>query len=73
MTALGSRRLRLSLNNCVQVRPVSYTHLLIRFIREHDYEIVGNSYEHEMMNHLAVKDPEKYVLKISIKVEKTAL
>lgn len=55
-----------------QALPESYRKL-IRFIREHDYEIVGNSYEHEMMNHLAVKDPEKYVLKISIKVEKTAL
>lgn len=54
-----------------QTLPDSYQKL-IEFIRDHKYEIAGNSYEDEMMNHLAIKDPEKYVLKISIKIRKEA-
>ena len=52
-----------------QTLPQSYQKL-IGFIDAQEYRILGNGYEQEMMNHLAVKDPEKFVLKISIKVGK---
>ena len=47
--------------------PDSYEKL-IEYIHKNGYDITGDSYEQEMLNHLAVKDPEKYVLKISIRI-----
>ena len=52
-----------------QTLPESYRKLIV-YIGSQNYGISGNGYEQEMMNHLAVKDPEKYVLKISIKIGK---
>ncbi len=56
-------------NGPYETLPSSYEKLLDYISRE-EYEIIGNSYEQEMLNHLAVKDPGKYVLKISVQVAK---
>lgn len=49
--------------------PESYEKL-IRFIAEQGFQIAGNSYEHDMLSYLAVREPEKYVIQISIQAER---
>ena len=56
-------------NGSYETLPFSYETLL-EYISREKYEIIGNGYEQEMLNHLAVKDPGKYVLKISVQVAK---
>lgn len=57
-------------NGSYETLPSSYE-ILLNYIFENGYRVIGNSYEQEMLNHLAEKDPGKYVLKISVPVEKS--
>jgi DNA-binding transcriptional MerR regulator len=41
---------------------------LINYIEENEMEIVGDSYEQDMISYLSAKDPEEYVIKVSIHV-----
>lgn len=42
---------------------------LIDYIRENNWQISGNSYEHELLNYLAVGDPDQFIIEIAIQVE----
>lgn len=45
--------------------PQSYR-MLAQYLSDRNMEICGNAYEYDMLNYLAVSDPEKYVIQISI-------
>lgn len=48
--------------------PQSYR-MMVQYLSDQQMEICGNAYEYDMLNYLAVSDPEKYVIQISIQCQ----
>lgn len=43
--------------------------ILIDYIDENNEQILGNAYEHELLNYLAVGDPDQFVTQIAIQIK----
>ncbi|MGV8905763.1 MAG: MerR family transcriptional regulator [Acetobacterium sp.] len=41
---------------------------LMDYIKENDQQISGNSYEHELLNYLAVGNPDQFIIEIAIQI-----
>lgn len=48
--------------------PISYQRLKT-YIKENNFEIIGNAYEHELLNHLGAKNPKEYVIELAIQIK----
>lgn len=44
--------------------------ILLKYIKDHDYEVCGNAYEYEIHNYFTVENLEQYLISLSIQVQK---
>lgn len=44
--------------------------VLLKYIKENDYEVCSDAYEYEIHNYFTVENPEQYLISLSMKIQK---